>query len=174
MLAGVLELDSNHHWVSAGALRPQAQSTAEFLQCSSRAAQRAQCAERAQVPAWQWTWPLPGQPQWSQPPANLEPPWQWPALAEERRDTGRVPLLERELAPHWRAGDSTNISTAWLPDCTLKHQVLYFGLEFLLAKLMWKLFTDQNQRLGCLIWSNELEIPETLMFLSFWITKSIL
>ena len=105
-------------WVSAGALRPQARSTAEFLQCSSRAAQRAQCAVRAQVPAWQWTWPLPGQPQWSQPPANLEPPWQWPASAEERGDTGRVPLLERAgpgpSLESWRQHQHLHCLAAWL------------------------------------------------------------
>ena len=71
--------------------------------------------------------------QWSQPPANLEPPWQWPALASpwrRHRQPGQSPVTRERAGPQWRQHQHLHC----LPGCTLNHRVLYFGLEFLLSK----------------------------------------
>lgn len=69
--------------------------------------------------------------QWSQPPANLEPPWQWPALGwqTETQAEPESRYWRERAGPQWRQHQHLHC----LPGCTLNHPVLYFGLEFLLS-----------------------------------------
>ena len=78
-----------------------------------------------------------------QPPANLEPPWQWPALGREETQAARVPLLERAAE---LSGDSANTSTA----CLAALQTIAF-FTLVLNFSSRKQISFQNQRLECVI-----------------------